>query len=278
MKFSTPGFNEIEWPVTELLSSNYSTGTALDVKTTTPSGMIFGVSGLKTDSSILSDLTAKYSCKGVSVTQTWTSNNVVGAKVVLDDPASGISADITSSLLPKVGATTAKAGIEYKQDYFRSRTAVDYFKGPTFYADGVVGSDGLFAGSSFAWDCKAAKMNFDFALGFISPLYSCSLIAADKLSVYSAAYTHTVNPNVEAGAKAVYKKDLGEEVAIEVGAKVLLDSRSFMKAKCNNKGLLGLSYSVLLRDGVQVGVGASVDTTKLSGDMHTIGMQLSFVG
>jgi Eukaryotic porin len=65
----------------------------------------------------------------------------------------------------------------------------------------------------------------------MAPLFSVQLLAANKLSLFSASYFHKVNNSVEAGAKAVWNKGTDTGVAVEVGTKVLLDSASFVKAK-----------------------------------------------
>jgi Eukaryotic porin len=63
-------------------------------------------------------------------------------------------------------------------------------------------------------------------------------------------------------------------VAIEVGSKVLLDKNSFFKAKVDNQGRLGLGYSQVLRTGIKVVVGGMFDTTRISADVHKLGLQL----
>jgi voltage-dependent anion channel protein 2 len=54
-----------------------------------------------------------------------------------------------------------------------------------------------------------------------------------------------VNPDVEAGAKAIYDTKAAGAVALEVGAKAYLDSAAFVKAKINNAGILALGEDCL---------------------------------
>jgi voltage-dependent anion channel protein 2 len=49
------------------------------------------------------------------------------------------------------------------------------------------------------------------------------------LSVFSAAYYHKVNAQVEAGAKSTWDSKAGSQVGLEVAAKYRLDPVSFAK-------------------------------------------------
>jgi hypothetical protein len=88
-----------------------------------------------------------------------------------------------------------------------------------------------------------------------------------------------VNSDVEAGARAVWNKALPDSnVNIEVGTKVVLDKSSFLKAKVDNQGRLGLGFTHVLRTGVKLAFGGLFDTTRLSADVHKVGFQLTFEG
>ena len=76
---------------------------------------------------------------------------------------------------------------------------------------------------------KAAITNYSAAIGYINPQYTASITATNNLSVFSAAYYHKVNSQVEAGAKAVYDSKSGNQVGLEVASKYRLDPVSFAK-------------------------------------------------
>jgi voltage-dependent anion channel protein 2 len=64
--------------------------------------------------------------------------------------------------------------------------------------------------------------------------------------------------------QAIYNsKAPTSNVALEVGVKSYLDISSFVKAKINNAGILGLGYTQALRPGVKASFGVAVDTQKL---------------
>jgi voltage-dependent anion channel protein 2 len=83
------------------------------------------------------------------------------------------------------------------------------------------------------------------------------------LNVFSAAFFHRVAPDIEAGARAVWDKKSEGPVAIEVGTRYVLDRDTAVRAKINNAGILGLSYSQVLRPGVKATMAGSFDTTRL---------------
>lgn len=113
----------------------------------------------------------------------------------------------------------------------------------------------------------------------MAPLFSYSLVAANKLSLFTFSYHQKVNSTVEAGCRAVYNSQLKDSVVgIEVGSKVILDKSSFFKAKVDNSGRLGLGFTQVLNQGIKLQFGGLFDTTKISADVHKLGLQLTFEG
>lgn len=108
------------------------------------------------------------------------------------------------------------------------------------------------------------------------PEYTAALTATNNLSVYSASYYHRVNPVVEAGAKATWDSKTGNTVGLEVASKYRLDPSSFAKVKVNERGIAALAYNVLLRPGVTLGLGASIDTQNMNQAAHKVGLSFTF--
>ncbi|KAI8912784.1 eukaryotic porin/Tom40 [Gorgonomyces haynaldii] len=277
-----PSFSDLGKATNDLLGKDYPSGSAkLEVNTTTANGIKFTVTGTKDNKSgfIASDLKAKYADKarGLTFTETWSTANVLGATLELQDSiAKGLKLEANGTILPEKGTKNAKAGFEYKQEYIFTRGSLDLFKGPTLSGDAVIGADGYVVGAEFGYDVSEAKITkYAGALGYIAPLYTIQLLAANKASVFSASYYHKVNAQVEAGAKASWNKsDAG--VGIEVGTKYQLDKTAFIKAKVDNKGILGLGYTQTLIDGVKIAFGGLFDTTRLQNDAHKVGVSFTF--
>ena len=117
------------------------------------------------------------------------------------------------------------------------------YQGPTFTADTVIGRDGFLVGAEASYNVTEGKITkYATAIGYSAPEYAVTLHGLGNLTTFAASYYHRVNPDVEAGAKAVYdtRAATGSNVALEVGTKVYLDAAAFVKAKINNSGILAL--------------------------------------
>jgi voltage-dependent anion channel protein 2 len=264
-------------------------GTSLEVKTKTPSNVTFKVTGNHhyKSSVINGDLEAKYADPkhGLTVTKTWTTSNILKSQIELENQiAKGVKLDLQTSLAPEKNHKTAHLNVIYKQSGLHTRTMLDVFKGPTITTDTVIGRDGFLVGAEAAYHVTDGKISrFAAAVGYNAPEYAITIHGLNNLNTFSASYYHKVNPDVEAGAKAIYDtKTTHHGVALEVGAKAYLDSAAFLKAKINNHGVLALGYTQALRPGVKASFGVALDTQKLTdpnhleGPAHKIGASFTF--
>ncbi|KAJ7812912.1 voltage-dependent ion-selective channel [Mycena leptocephala] len=234
-----PSWKDLGKSSTDLLQKDYPfAGTALEVKTKTPSGVVFKVAGNRSSSTsvIVGDIEAKLPDKkhGLTLTNTWTNANVLKTQVELDNQITqGLKLGLTTSLAPSKGMNkTAVLDAVYKQSGFHSRAFLDVLKGPTFTADTVLGRDGFLVGAEAAYNVTDGRVTrYALAAGFNAP---------------NTPYYHRVSADVEAGAKAVYDPKHNNGVSIEVGTKTYLDSAAFVKAKINNSGVLALGTRILL--------------------------------
>eukprot|EP00158_Paraphelidium_tribonemae_P000999 Partr_v1_DN23824_c0_g1_i1_m63900 putative voltage-dependent anion channel len=278
-----PKFNDIGKSVSDLLGKDYPVGmTKLEVKTVTSNGVSFTVSGNQdTKGSIVGELKTKYVDKpnGLTVTESWSSSNVAGIEVELADSlAKGLVLNVDGSLAFSQPGKNAKVGATYKTEHLYAQAALDVFKGPVVSSDLSVGAEGFVAGGEVAYNVQQAQVTkYGAALGYSRADYAVTLSSMSNFSKFSAAYFHRVSPELEAGAKAIFdKKGTTPPVVIEVGTKYALDSDAFVKAKISNTGIFGLGYTQLVKPGVKVSLGGSFDTTRLSDNVHKMGMSLNF--
>lgn len=224
----------------------------------------------------------KYADKplGLTLTQTWNTANALESKVELNDTVTkGLKLDGVFGFLPATNAKSAKFNTAFKQSNFHGRANFDLLKGPTAAVDAVVGHEGFMAGASGVYDVnKAAVTAYSAALGYAGPGYTLAVTGFDKMSVFAASYYHKVNSQVETASKATWNSKTGNTVGLEVAAKYRIDPVSFAKAKINDRGVAAISYQVLLRQGVTMGLGVSFDTQKLDQATHKMGASLTFEG
>ncbi|KAI0387012.1 eukaryotic porin/Tom40 [Hypomontagnella monticulosa] len=280
---SVPAFADISKSANDLLNKDFyhlSAGT-IEVKSNTPNNVAFKVTGKSSHEKATSGaIEGKYTDKslGLTLTQTWNTANALESKIELADSlAKGLKAETIFSFLPVNQNKGAKINLTFKQSAFHGRAFFDLLKGPTANVDAVVGHEGFLAGASAGYDVqKAAVTGYSAAVGYLAPQYSAAVTATDNLSVFAASYYHKVNSQVEAGAKATWNSKSGNTVGLEVASKYRLDPVSFAKAKINDRGVAAVSYNVLLRPGVTLGLGASFDTQKLDQATHKVGASFTF--
>jgi len=165
---------------------------------------------------------------------------------------------------------------EYKQSNFNTRANLDLFKGPTISGDAVVGHDGFLLGGDVAYDILDGRVTrYNAALGYSVAEYSVALQALQAFTVFSGSYYHRVSADIEAGGKAVWDtKASNQAVGIEIGTKYNLDGDTYVKAKVDNGGRFGLSYTQNLRKGVKVSLAGLFDTMRLNENAHKVGLSL----
>jgi len=281
---SVPSFADIAKPSNDLLNKDfYHTAAAiLEVKSKAPNGVTFNVKGKSSHepAATTGQIEAKYNDAptGLTITQAWTTLNVLDTKVELDNTfAQGLKAEITTQFLPSSQSKGAKLNLHFKQPNFHARAFFDLLKGPTANVDAVLGHDGFLVGAEAGYDVqKAAITRYAAAIGYSVPAYAAAITATNNLSVFSASYYHKVNNDVEAGAKATWDSKGSNNVGLEVASKYKLDEQSFAKAKINDRGIAALAYNVCLRRGVTLGLGASFDTQNLNQSAHKVGASFTF--
>jgi hypothetical protein len=183
-----------------------------------------------------------YRRAGLTLTQSWNTVNALDTKIELNDTITkGLKAELLTNFLPATSAKGAKLNLHFKQANFHGRAFFDLLKGPTANVDAVIGQDGFLAGASAGYNVqKASITGYSAAIGYAAPQYTASITATNNLSVFSAAYYHKVNSQVEAGSKATWDSKAGSSVGLEVAAKYRLDTLSFAKVSrfCQSQELI----------------------------------------
>ncbi|KXN68959.1 hypothetical protein CONCODRAFT_59803 [Conidiobolus coronatus NRRL 28638] len=264
----------------DLLSKDFPSGNVkLEVKTKTDNGVTFSVTGHQDSASgaVFAETKVKYNDfqKGLTLTEAITTSNFLSAQVELEHPSTkGIKFDVLASLSPATSQKSLLANVYYKHPNVHSRFNANLLKGPTFNADVVIGQDGVFVGGETGYDIeKGTVTKYNASVAYFHKDYTAAIHATSALSAFSASYYHRVNPDVEAAAKVSWdSKAATNAVAVEIGTKAYLDRDTFVKAKIDNNGKLGLGYTQLLRPGVKLSIGGAFDTAKLDQNAHKIGL------
>lgn len=176
---------------------------------------------------------------GITFTQAWTTANVLNTKFELDNQiAKGIKAEFLTDFVPSSKDVAVKGNLVFKQPNFHARAFCDFMRGPSANIDAVFGRDGFLAGGEAGYDVqKAAITRYSLAVGYAVPTYSATVSATNDMNVFSAAYYHKVNSEVEAGAKATWDAKGSNNVGLEVAGKYRLDPTSFAKVCARGLGV-----------------------------------------
>lgn len=172
-----------------------------------------------------------YRRPGLSLTQSWTTANVLNTKLELDNKiAKGLKAEALTDFVPSSQKFGAKLNLYFKQPNFHGRAFFDVLKGPVANVDAVLGHEGFLVGAEAGYDVqKASVTRYSAAIGYTAAEYSAAITATSSLSVFAASYYHKVNSQVEAGARATWDSKGSNNVGMEVASKYRLDPTSFAK-------------------------------------------------
>ncbi|KAJ1733458.1 Mitochondrial porin [Coemansia sp. RSA 2049] len=278
-----PNYSDICKPVNDLFSKDYPFGALkLEVKTTTANGVSFTVNGAQDlkSGAIISELKTKYTDKanGLTYTESWnTANLVTGQVEVANKFAKGLKVELSGSSALSSAKRALRSKINYQQENVFARVNIDALS-PSATADVTISRDGLLAGAELAYDVNSgAVTKTNSTLGYAGPDYLITLQGNNSLNLFQLAFYQRVTKNVEAGARAVYDyKNPDGGVSAEIGSKYILDSDAYVKAKVDNAGRLGLSFTQLLRPGVKLSLAGLFDTARLQENTHKMGAALTF--
>ncbi|KAJ1912626.1 Mitochondrial porin [Mycoemilia scoparia] len=283
-----PKYADVIKPVKDLFGKDYPVGfTKLEVKTKSVTGVNFTVNGAQDIKSgaILGELKAKYTdnANGLVITDSWNTKQVVSLQVEAENNlAKGLKLDVLGTSTLDASKYSLSSNIQYKQDNIFSTARFDLLNGPAVTADVTVSRQGVIAGAEIGYDLvNGAVTKTNTTLAYAGPDYVTALQLNDAFGTLSASFYQRVSSQVEAGARATYDLKKGGEakennVVAEVGAKYSLDKSANVKAKVNNFGILGLSFTQALRPGVSLTLASLVDTTRFGENAHKLGASLTF--
>ncbi|KAJ1958934.1 Mitochondrial porin [Dipsacomyces acuminosporus] len=278
-----PNYSDISKPVNDLFGKDYPFGAIkLEVKTTASNGVSFTVNGAQDlkSGAIISELKTKYADKanGLTFTESWNTANLVTGQIEASNKfAKGLKLELSGSTALNAAKRALRSKINYQQENLFARVNVDALN-PAVNADVTVSREGALLGAELAYDLNSgAVTKTNSTLGYAGPDYIVTLQGNNSFNLVQLAFYQRVTKAVEAGARAVYDfKNPEGGVSAELGTKYVLDQDAYVKAKVDNAGRLGLSFTQNLRPGVKVSLAGLFDTARLQENAHKLGAAISF--
>lgn len=127
-------------------------------------------------------------------------------------------------------------------------------------------------GGSVAYNVNKAKLeNYSAAIGVDLAAHKFTLHGTNGMNTLTATFFQKFSSGVETAYKAIWNKksstalpasSSGNGFLVEVVSKFPLEPGSFFKAKLDNTGKLGVSYSSLINSKVAVTLAGTFDTLK----------------
>lgn len=183
--------------------------------------------------------------------------------------------------------------MQLSQPSFVTSANLDLFNGPTLLSDLSTKFHDLVIGAQVTYRTKNEALSgtlplekYSFAIGLDRPREKILLQAQCGLKTLTAAYLQKFNEQLEVAYRTTWDSNTakpfafnlkeGGQLNMEIGAKYNLIGGGFIKAKLNNLGKLGVAFASDLRPGVQLVLGAQIDTMKLNDNVHKFGLHLNY--
>lgn len=282
MSNTPPVFGDLGKNARDLFDKNFDYPKfKLSLKTKTESGVEFETNGShdldksRTQGSLKTKL--KFADQGVVVSESWNTNAELDTELTYEPSRiQGLKLTLQSAFLAASGHKTGKLKASYRREYFSGEGDVDMqVAGPVVKASGVLMYKGWYAGYLLGYNTATAKLaNNDVALGFQGNDFTVHSSLADVQDLHTSVH-HKVNSKTEVGLTTAYNLQTSN-VSLGLASKYTLDDGAVLKAKVNNLGQVGVSYSQNVRDGVKLTLSSLIDGRNINAGGHKLGVALDF--
>lgn len=166
--------------------------------------------------------------------------------------------------------------VELNQGFFVTSTTVEALKGPVVTSDMAARFRDFQLGGEASYDvAKGGLEKYSVSLSLDRSREKAVFQALTGFRAFSATYYQKFNDQLEVAFRSTWSAKV-PTVGMEVGAKYYLLGGGFLKAKLDNAGRLAFALASDLRPGVQITLGATVDTAKLNDNNHKLGLELVY--
>lgn len=277
---SVTAFKDLGKACSDLLTKDYKVKTIVDLKTTTPNGIVFKPTGTKSGDKFTGDCTATYDFGGgVELEAKVDTASVFSATLeAADNIVKGLKLTLDYESSDKALVGVAKCTADYKTDAINAKCTYDYTKS-------IAGIALTTAYQSLTMGCtadynltKAALKKYGAACTFVQPDYVVTAKMADELGkdgqVYSCSYYHKLSGDMQVGGE-LEKKMSKSDVGLTFGMAYKLDKDTTVKSKVDSAGHLFASYKQKISKLTTMTLAADIDTVNLNGNKHKFGMVIN---
>jgi len=224
------------------------------------------------------NLETKYKCSdyGLTITEGWSTENVLNTDVVIDDKiAKGLKLALNTKFTPATGKAKGAIKSTYKADAISINADSTIDACPTLGAAGVAAYGNWLVGGQVGFDTAKSKLTrSSLAVGFSSKDLTLHSYTVDG-SQYGGSLHSKVNKSLDAAVNVGFNAS-SNETTFGLGCKMALDDASSVRAKVDNNSKVGVSYQHKLRPGVTMTLSTLVDAANFGAGGHKVGLALDF--
>lgn len=277
-----PTFADLGKSSRDLFSKGYNFG-FVKLETTTKSGDVEFKTGAAHNvaSAVLGgnlDIKYKLPKYGLTVTEKWNTDNVLGTEVVVQDKGmSGLKVTVDSHYQPATAKRSGKVKMDFTKDRVRTTLDANLDPNPIVNAAVVAEHEGWLLGAHGGFDTKKNTLRSSgLALGRNQGDYSLHTYVNDG-SEYGGNLYHRVNGRLELGAQVGWTS--GEKATnFGLAAKYQFAPETVLRAKLSNKSQVGVAMTHDLADGFKLTLSGLCSMANFQEGGHKFGLGLEYVG
>lgn len=256
---SPPSFADLGKSARDLFTKGYTHG-VLKFDSTTVSGakseiqFKTGASHNLTSQKLNGNLEVQYKAPeyGVTVTEKWNTENVLGTTVeVKDQFARGLKLTLDSTYVPHSSKRDALVKSEWANDLLKINANLSLYGGPVLTISGVTSRQDWLLGVQSKLDLSTNEHKaFSVAFGRVTPDYALHSFSNDGRE-FGASFFHKVHRNLELGAQLGWT--IGDQgTKFGLASKYAISKDLILRAKVDNKSNVALAATHDLNNGCKL--------------------------
>ncbi|XP_017488368.1 PREDICTED: voltage-dependent anion-selective channel protein 2-like [Rhagoletis zephyria] len=275
-----PTYGDLGKQARDIFSKNYHVGAVkLDLKTKTSSNVEFAVAGTSINDTgrVNASFETKYLFKdwGCTLKEKWTTDNTILTEVSFQDQlVKGSKILVNANIAPQSGKKTGAVKTSLKGECFNTNVDFDFDSlnnGTVINGSLVLGHQGWLAGANLSFNPQQGKLNkTNFALGYQDKDIQVHTNVSDGKEFLGSLY-QKINKNLD-GAISVSCTTGNSTPIFSLGGLYRMDEETQIKARINNKNMIGLAFVRTLRPGIAFTLNAIIDGKNFNQGGHKLGM------
>ncbi|XP_004511842.1 mitochondrial outer membrane protein porin 2 [Cicer arietinum] len=234
-----PGlYSDIGKKARDLLTKDYSSDQKLTVSSYSTTGVALTSTAVKKGGLSTGDVAALYKYKNTLIDVKLDTASIISTTLTFTDLFPSTKT-IASFKLPDY--SSGKLEVQYFHDHATITSVATLKQTPTIDVSATVGTPNIAIGGDAGYDTTSGRFTkYNVGLSFTRPDSSASIIFGDKGDSINASYFHHLDQFKKSVAVAeITRRFSTNQNTITVGGSFAIDPLTQVKARLNNRGMLG---------------------------------------